>query len=82
MAELELHGVDAARSILGAVSSDGVSGTSRSTLIRFGNANVTRGEIEDWLKWKSSREALWVRVGAIAAVLAAVFAFLALLKFN
>jgi hypothetical protein len=33
-----------------------------------------------WLKWKDARQASWVKVAAIAAVLAAIFSGLALLK--
>jgi hypothetical protein len=32
--------------------------------------------MQDWLTEKAARETLWVRVGAIAAVLAALFSLL------
>jgi hypothetical protein len=38
---------------------------------------ASRREIQEWLNEKTSREALWIRVRVISAVLAAVFAFLA-----
>src|SRR5262249_32903869 len=53
LAEFELHGVDAVRAML-ASSSDGVSGTSRDTLLRIGNTVVRPGEMQDWLKWKEA----------------------------
>jgi hypothetical protein len=33
--------------------------------------------MQEWLNEKTAREALWIRGGVIAAILAAVFAFLA-----
>lgn len=77
--ELELHGVDSMRGLLGS-STDGYSGTGRDTAIKFGNVVAKRGEIQDWLKWKASVEALWIKLGVAAAMLAAVFSFLALVK--
>jgi hypothetical protein len=77
--ELELHGVDSMRGVL-ASSTDGYSGTGRDTSIRFGNVVATRGEIQDWLKWKATVDALWIKLGVVAAILAAVFSFLALVK--
>lgn len=77
--ELELHGVDAMRGLLTS-STDGYSGTGRDTLIRFGNVVAKRGEIQDWLKWKAARESWWIKVGTIAAILAAVFSLFALFK--
>ena len=73
--ELELHGVDAVRAVL-ASSSYGALATSRDAPLRIGNANIKRGEMQDWLKWKSEVESYWIRLGVIAAVVAAVFAFL------
>jgi hypothetical protein len=40
---------------------------------------ASRRDMQRWLDEKTAREALWVRVGVIAAVLAAVFSFLALI---
>ena len=79
MAELELHGADAMRALLVA-STDGQSGTGRATTFRIGNVVPKRGEIQDWLKWKAAIDAYWVRVAAIAAVLAALFSLIAVFK--
>ena len=38
--------------------------------------SATRRQMQDWLREKAARETLWVRVGAIAAVLAALFSLL------
>jgi hypothetical protein len=38
---------------------------------------ASRREMQEWLREKTARESLWIRVGVIAAVAAAVFAFLA-----
>ena len=38
--------------------------------------SASRQQIQDWLREKAAREILWVRVGVIAAVLAAVFSLL------
>ena len=38
--------------------------------------SVSRRQMQDWLTEKAARETLWVRVGAIAAVLAALFSLL------
>jgi hypothetical protein len=82
LAEFELHGVDAVRALL-AGSSDGVSGTSRNTLLRIGNAVVRRGEMQDWLKWKAAvteatetrrfRTNVWLAVWlAVAGIVVAI----------
>jgi hypothetical protein len=77
--ELELHGPDSMRALL-ASSTDGYSGTGRDTPIRFGNVVTKRGEIQDWLKWKAQVDTLWIKAGVVAAVLAAIFSFLGLLR--
>jgi hypothetical protein len=77
--ELELHGADSMRALLGS-STDGYSGTGRDTPIKFGNVVAKRGEVQDWLKWKAEREALWIKAGVVAAILAAIFSLLALLR--
>lgn len=76
-AELELHGVDAMRGMLTSAT-DGYSGTTRQVQINLGAIVVTRGEIQDWLKWKAARDARWIKVGTIAAIAAALFSLLAL----
>jgi hypothetical protein len=70
--ELELRGVDSMRALL----SRHDVGMQRNDGIVF----VKRGEIEDWLQWKAAQDALWIKVGVVAAILAAVFSFGALLK--
>lgn len=62
--EFERRGVDSVRSLLDPFR-DG--GTGRDTLYKFGDACVRRGEVEEWLKWKASKEACWIKVGALAA---------------
>ena len=79
VAELELHGVDAVRGIL-AASSDGHTGSGRNTPIKFGNVVAKRGEIEDWLKWHAATDKCWVKVGVIAAIAAAIFSLIGILK--
>jgi hypothetical protein len=79
MQELELHGLDAVRGLL-TRSTDGFSGTTRQVTIWLGNISVTRGELQDWVKWKAARDACWIKVGVVAAIAAAVFSLLALLK--
>jgi hypothetical protein len=61
-----------------ASSTDGYSGTARNVEIKLGNIPAKRGEIQDWLKWKARLDALWLKAGVIAAVLAAIFSLLAL----
>jgi hypothetical protein len=39
--------------------------------------SASRRQMQEWLSEKSAREFCWVRVGVIAAVIAALFAFLA-----
>jgi hypothetical protein len=41
-----------------------------------GGISVSRRHMQEWLTEKGARESLWVRVGVIAAVVAALFAFL------
>ncbi len=79
MKEFELRGVDTMRAIA-ANSTDGFSGTSRKVSFDLGNMRVTREQIEDWLNWKASIEALWIRIGVVAATIAALFSLIALFK--
>jgi hypothetical protein len=79
MQEFDRHGTDALRGLL-VCSSDGYSGTTRATTIRLESVTVTRGQIEDWLKWKAAKDKCWMMVGVIAAVAAAIFSLLALIK--
>ena len=75
-AEFELHGVDALRGLL-IGSTDGTGGTARNTMIKFGSVVAQRGEIQDWLKWKAAIDAAWIKLGVVAAIVAAVFSIIA-----
>jgi hypothetical protein len=79
-AELELRGVDGVRIFLAGQGSYGGVGTERDMLFKFGNVEVRRGDVEDWLRWKDAVKALWVKVAAIAAVISAVAAIVAAAK--
>ena len=48
--------------------------------IRSGNVELTRREIEEWLKWKAAKGDCWIKVGVVAAVVAAFFSLVAALK--
>lgn len=39
---------------------------------------ITRDECEQWLAWKASIEAKWIRIGALAAVAAAIIGLVAI----
>ena len=75
-AKLEEHGVDAVRSKLAHMMGvtrldlDGASEPVGDGLW------ATHQQMQEWLKEKSAREFCWVRVGVIAAIIAALFAFL------
>jgi len=75
--ELELRGLDAVRSFLAGQGSFPGAGTARDTRYRLGDVTLTRGNVEDWLNWKSSADSLWIKAGTIAAIAAAIFSFLA-----
>jgi hypothetical protein len=47
---------------------------------RIAEPSSERKDAAAWLKWKDARQASWVKVAAIAAVLAAIFSGLALVK--
>jgi hypothetical protein len=80
IAVLELRGADSLRGIL-ASSTDGYSGTERTTSFNLGNSvKIQRAEIEDWLKWRAAVEALWVKAGCFSAFAAAVLSLFALFK--
>ena len=72
--ELESHGVDSVRALLA---------NWVKNPIRLGNVDFTRREIEEWLKWKAAKaakDACWMKVGVVAAVVAAFFSLVAALK--
>jgi hypothetical protein len=73
-AELELRGVDSVRAYLAGQGSFAGEGTARHTPYRLGRVKTTRGEVEDWLRWKNAADARWVKVAAVAAVVGAVAA--------
>jgi hypothetical protein len=77
--EMELHGDDALRGLLTG-SCDGFTGTGRDTRVRCGNLNVTRGQIQDFLKWRAAKAALWIKIGVVAAVAAALFSLIAIAR--
>jgi hypothetical protein len=79
MKAFDLHGIDALRGLL-VRSSDGSSGTTRAVPIQLESVTVTRGQIEDWLKWKATKDQCWMMVGVIAAVAAAIFSLSALIR--
>ena len=75
-ADLEYRGVDGVRALLAGMS-NGSSDTDRRTPIfqADGKNPLLRGDLEDWLKEKKAADDRWVKTAAIAAVVAAVFAF-------
>lgn len=77
-AKFEQHGVEAIKSKLHYVV--GVRGLDKQDDKEeaLGDAVKASGrEMREWLAEKAAWEALWVRVGVIAAIVAAVFGFLA-----
>ncbi|MFO1099616.1 MAG: hypothetical protein U1E81_15470 [Xanthobacteraceae bacterium] len=78
--ELEKHGVDTVRGLL-TNSTDGHSGTGRKVQIDLGNGvKVTRGDIRDWLHWKATCDALWVKGWCDSRGFGRDFSLLALFK--
>lgn len=65
--ELAARDVESVRSLLASSTND-FYGASSKTRIPLGSVQATRGEILAWLKWKAHRQALWIVLGAIAAV--------------
>jgi hypothetical protein len=77
-AKLEEIGVDAVRSKLIWIMNVRTLGQQDAREEDLGEGiKASRREMQDWLNEKTARESRWVRVGVIAAVLAAIFAFLA-----
>ena len=75
--KLEELGVDTVRSKLLWVMNVGeLAREDELQPLGFG-LSVSRRQMQDWLTEKAAREALWIRVGVIAAVLAALFSLLA-----
>jgi hypothetical protein len=74
-AKLEELGVDTVRSKLGWIMN--VRDVQQHELQPLGfGLSASRRQMQDWLTEKAARETLWVKVGAIAAVLAALFSLL------
>src|SRR5205085_10217029 len=75
-AELEQRGVDSVRALLIGMA-NGSTGTSRDTFVLLsGGKKLRRGDMEDWLR-EEAANIRWIKPGAIAAITAAVLAFLA-----
>jgi hypothetical protein len=77
-AKLEELGVEVVRSKLVWIMNVSTLGEQDKSEPLGDGVSTSRRQMQDWLKQKSARESLWVRVGVIAAVLAAVFSFLGL----
>jgi hypothetical protein len=75
LTELKRRGVDSVRSLLTTMS-DGHSGTGRTASITLGHVEVARGHMEDWLLQKDAASSRWIKTGAVAAIVAAILAFL------
>ena len=75
-ADLEYRGVDGVRALLAGMANE-PNGTDRRTSIfqADGKKPLLRGDMEDWLKEKKAADDRWVKTAAIAAIVAAVFAF-------
>jgi len=43
-------------------------------------ASEERDRTVAWLKWRTAKDALWIKVGVVSAVLAAIFSFYSLIK--
>ena len=75
-AKLEELGVDTVRGKLAWIMNVGDL-AQQDELQHLGvGLSASRRQMQDWLTEKAAREALWVRVGVIAAVLAALFSLL------
>ena len=75
-AKLEELGVDTVRSKLVAIMGVRTLAQEDDTEPIGDGLSASRREMQAWLTEKSEAEALWVRVGVIAALVAAIFAFL------
>jgi hypothetical protein len=76
-AKLEELGVDAVRSKLVWIMNVTTLGQQDNLEPLGDGLSASRRQMQEWLREKSAREFCWVRVGVIAAVIAALFAFLA-----
>jgi hypothetical protein len=72
---LSAYGVDGVRSVL---ITD--MGANQNSVLRLAGTDISRQQMQDWLKWKGGRTVLWNGIGIVAAVLAAIFSFIALFR--
>jgi hypothetical protein len=71
--KLEQRGVDSVRALL--ISH---TGSGRGAAVTVDNGiYASRSDVEDWLREKERTSASWIKAGTIAAIVAAVLAFLA-----
>lgn len=75
--KLEELGVDAVRSKLIWIMNVRTLGQQDDLENLGDDISASRRQMQEWLKEKTARETWWLRVGVIAAVIAAVFSFLA-----
>jgi hypothetical protein len=73
---LEEAGADAIQALL----SSGQLGYGQGADVPVRGVKITRLYVENWLRWKSARAAVWANIGVVAAILAAIFGLLAILK--
>jgi hypothetical protein len=73
----EAHGTESMRSFLYWQGGHQGIGMARDTAWPLGELRVTRGQVEDWLRWKDAVNARWMKAAAIAAVIGAVAAIVA-----
>jgi hypothetical protein len=77
-AKLEEIGVDAVKAKLVWIMNVRTLGQQDEREEDLGDGiKASRREMQDWLSGKTARESIWIRIGVIAAIFAAVFAFLA-----
>lgn len=80
LAELDRRGVDSVRALLIRMA-NGQAGPGRGASINLGGGiEVSRGDMEAWLRGKAAVDARWIKIGAIAAIAAASLAALAWLS--
>ena len=76
--ELERRGVEGVRALLVSMATGPRAGTGRGASISLDvGVEVSRGEMEDWLRQNRKVADRWIKTGAIAAIVAALLAFLA-----
>lgn len=73
---LEEMGPEQVRALL----SSGQMGYGHVADVPVRGVHITRMYVENWLRWKSARAALWANIGVVAAILAAIFGLVSILK--